>query len=89
MDATEQGPEFEQALAALEKIVERLEHEDLTLEQALALFEEGIGLARFCSRRLDDAERKIELLVEKHGEVILAAAPELEADDERAEDAPA
>ena len=88
MDQTEQAPDFEQALAALEAIVERLEHEELSLEQSLALFEEGIGLARFCARRLDEAERKIELLIEKHGEVVLASAPELEV-DERAEDATA
>nr|MBO2507566.1 exodeoxyribonuclease VII small subunit [Bacillota bacterium] len=89
MNAAGQAPDFEQALAALEKIVDRLEREDLSLEQALALFEEGIGLARFCSQRLDEAERKIELLVEQHGQVILAAAPEFEVSDERAQDSPA
>jgi len=96
MEATGQVPEpdlgsdvtFEQALTALEQIVERLESEALSLEEALALFEEGIGLARFCAGRLDEAERRIELLVEKHGEVILAAAPEHEP-DEGAQDAPA
>ena len=54
---------FEDALARLEEIVTRLERGELTLEESLALYEEGIGLSRLCHTKLEEAERKIELLV--------------------------
>jgi len=55
--------QFEAAMQSLEKIVETLEDGELSLEESLALFEEGIGLVRLCSRRLDEAEKRIDLLV--------------------------
>lgn len=58
---------FEQALGRLEDIVRRLESGDLGLDESLALFEEGIRLSRFCSRQLDEAERKIEVLLKDAG----------------------
>jgi exodeoxyribonuclease VII small subunit len=54
---------FESALGRLEKIVQDLEHGDLPLEQSLKLFEEGVKLARICTKRLDEAERKVEVLL--------------------------
>ena len=54
---------FETSLARLEKIVERLEGEDLSLEESLRAFEEGMALARQCRRTLDQAEKKIEILL--------------------------
>jgi exodeoxyribonuclease VII small subunit len=54
---------FEQAMARLEEIVERLDAGDLTLDESLRLFEEGIGLARLCSKQLTDAQGKLEMLV--------------------------
>lgn len=54
---------FETALERLEAIVEKLEKGDLSLEQSLKLFEEGVKLARACNRRLDEAERKVEILL--------------------------
>ena len=54
---------FEDALSKLESIVEKLESGDLSLEESLAAFEEGIRLSRICSKQLDEAERKIEILV--------------------------
>ena len=54
---------FEKAIEELEKIVQRLEDADLPLDEALNLFEEGIKLSRFCSRKLDEAERKVEILL--------------------------
>lgn len=54
---------FEEALEALERIVERLETGDLPLEESLALFEEGVQLTRVCSDRLQAAEKKIEVLL--------------------------
>jgi len=55
---------FESALERLEEIVRRLEGEELSLDESLELFEEGIGLSRAMDRRLDEAQRRIELLLE-------------------------
>jgi exodeoxyribonuclease VII small subunit len=54
---------FEDALKRLEEIVSRLERGELTLEESLALYEEGIKLSRFCHSKLEEAEAKIELLM--------------------------
>jgi exodeoxyribonuclease VII small subunit len=53
---------FEKALKQLEEIVHKLESGDLGLEDSLQLFEEGIKLSRFCSKKLELAEKKIEML---------------------------
>lgn len=58
-------PDFESALARLEEIVSTMERGELPLASALDLFEEGIKLSRFCHARLDEAERKVEILVKK------------------------
>jgi exodeoxyribonuclease VII small subunit len=61
---------FEAALARLEDIVKELETGDLPLEQSLKLFEEGIKLSRLCNKRLEDAERRVEILLKsKNGTV--------------------
>ncbi len=52
----------------LESIVKTLESESTSLDDSLALFEEGVRLSRFCSEKLDEAERKIQVLLEKPGE---------------------
>ncbi len=54
--------DFETALKSLEEIVSKLEAGDLTLERALELFEEGVKISRFCSIKLEEAERKVETL---------------------------
>ena len=54
---------FEAVLARLEDIVKELETGDLPLEQSLKLFEEGIKLSRICHKRLEEAERKVEILI--------------------------
>jgi exodeoxyribonuclease VII small subunit len=54
---------FEEALQDLETIVQRLEDGNLSLDESLALFEEGIKLSRLCSQRLDEAEKKVEILL--------------------------
>ncbi len=54
---------FEKALAKLEDIVRRMEQGDMTLEESLKAFEEGIRLSRLCAKRLDEAERRIEVLL--------------------------
>ncbi len=61
---------FEAAMARLEEIVEELEKGDLALEQSLKLFEEGIKLSRICNKRLEEAERKVEILMkDKNGKM--------------------
>ena len=62
---------FEAALERLEGIVDRLEGGELELEEALRIFEAGVGLARRCAGQLEDAERRVEILV-REGEKWLA-----------------
>ncbi len=54
---------FEISLKELEEIVHQLETEDLPLEKALALFEQGTSLSKTCSKTLEEAEKKIEILL--------------------------
>ena len=54
---------FEQSLKQLEKIVQELESGDLPLEKAIKKFEEGIQLSKFCSRKLDETEERINVLM--------------------------
>ncbi|MDR1727528.1 MAG: exodeoxyribonuclease VII small subunit [Acidobacteriota bacterium] len=54
--------DFESALKSLESIVAQLEAGDLTLDRSLELFEEGVKISRFCGAKLDEAERKVEVL---------------------------
>ena len=56
-------PDFETALKRLEEIVKKLENGELSLDSALQLFEEGIKLSRFCHTRLEEAERRVEILL--------------------------
>jgi exodeoxyribonuclease VII small subunit len=63
MAAAKKEPGFEQSLKRLEEIVDKLEGEELSLDDSLKLFEEGVKLAESCGRRLDDAEKKVTLLL--------------------------
>lgn len=56
-------PKFEQAIDHLKEIVSKLEGGDLPLEEALSLFEKGIGLTKYCNQKLDEAEKKVEILL--------------------------
>jgi len=60
---------FEDALEKLEGIVKKLETGELTLEESLKAFEEGIRLTRLCAGKLDEAERRVEILL-KEGDVL-------------------
>jgi exodeoxyribonuclease VII small subunit len=72
--------DFEAALAELDAIVKKLEEGDLPLEESLKLYERGVHLSRFCHARLEDAERRIEILNER-GQ-LKAAPATLGADDD-------
>lgn len=71
---------FEAALTRLEEIVSSLESGELGLEQSLKLFEEGVKLARVCNARLEEAERKVEVLLKDKGGKMTAKPFEEEAD---------
>ena len=61
---------FEDALEELSRIVEKLEEGNLSLDEAIKAFEEGVKLCRFCAKKLDEAEQKVALLLkDQKGEV--------------------
>lgn len=68
---------FEKALAELEKIVARMESEDLSLEQALATHKRGLELARFCQQQLEAAQQQVKVL---EGDVLKPLATAAEPD---------
>jgi exodeoxyribonuclease VII small subunit len=83
------GLTFEQAIQRLEKIVADMEAAELPLEDVLKKYEEGTGLVRFCSLKLEEAEKKIELLTKKaDGSVVLEpfAAESKESDEDEEDD---
>lgn len=59
---------FEEALSKLEEVVNKLEKEQLSLDDSLKIFEEGINLYRFCSKELNEVEKKINIIIEENGE---------------------
>ncbi|UVJ43500.1 exodeoxyribonuclease VII small subunit [Pseudomonas sp. LS1212] len=61
--------DFEQSLAELQTLVERLENGELSLEDSLTAFEQGIRLTRECQRALAQAEQKVQVLLERDGEL--------------------
>jgi exodeoxyribonuclease VII small subunit len=63
------APDFEEALAELEGLVERLERGDLPLDEALKTFERGVELTRHCQSSLKAAQQKVEILLKRSGSV--------------------
>ncbi len=88
MAADPQEPDFEQALAELEKLVERLERGDLPLDEALATFERGVVLTRHCQSALKAAQQKVEILLKKSGRAELQTFTGSETEDAGAPDDP-
>ena len=70
MPAKGKEPTFEEALKSLENVVAKLESGEIKLEESIRLFEEGMKLSSLCQKRLDDADRKIEVLLRKPGGVV-------------------
>jgi len=62
-------PKFEEALRRLEQIVEELEGGELSLEESLKQYEEGVALSTLCAKRLEEAKKKIELLMKENGKL--------------------
>ena len=78
---------FEEAVEELEKVVERLESGELSLEESLAAFEEGVSLVKFCNQKLDEVEKKIELLVkDKEGKLQLKSLERTAGEDAEEEE---
>jgi len=73
---------FEKHLAQLETVVERLEKGDLTLDESVRLFEEGMKLSHACKQELEQAEGRIQVLVETKGGRMQAAEMEVEDDED-------
>lgn len=60
---------FEQAVQRLEEIVQKLEQGNIPIDESLNLFEEGVKLSRLCNNKLEEIERKIEILTKENGEL--------------------
>ena len=68
---TEQSPEkfeFETALAQLEQLVQRMESGDLSLQDSLQAFEQGVTLTKQCQQALSSAEQRVQILMEQNGQ---------------------
>ena len=65
MGSDNKTPDFEEALAELEGLVERLERGDLPLDEALKTFERGVELTRHCQSSLKSAQQKVEILLKR------------------------
>jgi exodeoxyribonuclease VII small subunit len=72
---------FEAALKRLEEVLDSLEHGNLNLEESVKAFEEGVNLVRLCHGKLDEVERRVELLLkDETGRFITKPFPEEEGD---------
>jgi exodeoxyribonuclease VII small subunit len=77
---------FEEQLKALETVVERLERGDLSLDESVRLFEEGIKLSDACKKELEAAEGRIQILVQQRNGGMKVADMDLEEDAKDSED---
>ena len=71
---------FEESLERLEEITREMERGDLSLESSLKKFDEGMKLAEFCGKRLDDAQKRIDILINKDGVLTVEPFAEPTAD---------
>lgn len=70
MEKAEKKTTFEAALARLEEIVRAMENGSAKLDESLALFEEGVGLVKFCTTELDNAEQRVKILQAGEGGLV-------------------
>jgi len=73
---------FEEALSKLERITKELEEGDLSLEESLKYFDEGVKLAEYCNGKLNDAQKKVEILLKKNNRLEPTAFDGLDDEDE-------
>ena len=67
----QQAFDFEKSLAELERLVAQMESGEMTLEQSLTAFEQGVQLTRSCQQALVDAEQKVRMLTEQNGQTLV------------------
>ncbi|MEQ1531838.1 MAG: exodeoxyribonuclease VII small subunit [Methylococcales bacterium] len=67
MPKKKSAPSFEDSLSELEQIVSQLEQGDISLEDSLQFFERGVNLTRTCQKALQEANQKVQILLEKNG----------------------
>ncbi|WP_286788248.1 MULTISPECIES: exodeoxyribonuclease VII small subunit [unclassified Pseudomonas] len=78
--ARKKAPDFEHSLAELQTLVEHLESGELSLEESLGAFEQGIRLTRECQSALSQAEQKVQILLERDG--VMTESPfDVQGDD--------
>ncbi|MDP4180689.1 MAG: exodeoxyribonuclease VII small subunit [Bacillota bacterium] len=66
-----EGKSYEEAILELEAIVKKLERGELSLEESLEAFQNGIEITKYCNNKLDEMERKISILLEnENGEIV-------------------
>lgn len=82
MTARKKYKDYESAIERLEEITESLEGGEATLEEAITLYTEGLDIARFCSDKLEEAEKKIKLITEKNGLMVEEDFGESDEDEE-------
>ncbi len=70
MPRKKKEPDFEQSLGDLESLVAQMEQGDMSLEESLEAFEQGVRLTRECQQRLAQAEQRVQVLMEQNGEVV-------------------
>ena len=73
---------FEEAMKRLEDIVQSLDSSDLSLEDSLKIFEEGVKLISFCSKKLEEAEQKVTMLVKESDGKYSQQSFDMESKDE-------
>lgn len=73
--------DFERSLARLEEVVRKLESPQLSLDEAMKLFEEGVELSRECQKQLEEAEGRVEILLKKADGKLAAEPFEAETED--------
>lgn len=73
--------DFERSLARLEEVVRKLESPQLSLDEAMKLFEEGVELSRECQKQLEEAEGRVEILLKKADGRLAAEPFEAETED--------
>ena len=78
--------DFEQRLTELEAVVERLEQGELPLDEAVRLFEQGMHLSESCKKELNEAEGRIQVLIERAGGTMQAQELEVPVEEEDDED---
>lgn len=71
---------YEKTIKRLEEVIEQLENKELSLDDSLKLFQEGIDLYRLCNAKLNEAEEKIQMIVEEDG--VIKSIPFIDGEDQ-------